>query len=141
RTAPGRPYPAAPDQVLGCYVHLEHDSRAGQGAELRLLVDHGSWGLLPVPVLLTQPTLAWSAAKIGAEVGGAPWPGDTLVADMNRVLAWWVWPLLGALLDHDTQLTKTAVLDGADVDPNVRSAEVWQITNTRPPVLTPVERA
>ena len=124
-------------EVYGCYVHLEYDARPGQGAELRLLADHSHWGLVPVPVLLTQPTLAWSAAMLTAEGAGTPLARD--MADVGQVLAWWVWPLLGALLDHDTQLTKTAVLDGAEVDPNVRSAEVWQITNIRPPVLTPVE--
>jgi hypothetical protein len=129
----------APDrnQVRGCYVHLEYDARPGQGAELRLLVDHSDWGLLPVPVLLTQPTLAWSAARLAAEGAHLPMARD--LADFDRVLAWWVWPLLGALLDHHTQLTKTAVLDSADADPNVRGAEIWQITYTRPPVLAPAK--
>jgi len=117
--------------------HLEYDTRPSQGAELRLLVDHSDWGLLPVPVLLTQPTLAWLAARIAAEGAHLPMAGD--VADFERVLAWWVWPLLGALLDHHTQLTKTAVLDSADADLNVRGAEVWQITYTRPPVLAPAK--
>ena len=132
----------APDQnqVRGCYAHLEYDTRPGQGAELRLVVDHSDWGLVPVPVLLTQPTLAWSAAQIAGEGAQLPPGMADDVADLQRTLAWWVWPLLGALLDHSTQLTKTDVLAGADVDANVRGAEVWQITRTRPPVLKPPQR-
>ena len=118
------------NHVRGCYAHLEFDTRPGQGAELRLLVDHSDWGLYPVPVLLTQPTLASSAAKIAAE--GAHLPKAREFADLDRVMAWWVWPLLGALLDHSARLARTDVLDGAEVDANVRGAEVWQITRTPP---------
>jgi hypothetical protein len=120
--APGR------NQVRGCYAHLEYDTRPGQGAELRLLVDHSDWGLYPVPVPLTEPTLAASAAKIAAE--GAPPRMARDFADLDRVMAWWVWPLLGALLDHSTKMTRTEVMDGADADVNVRGAEVWQISSS-----------
>jgi hypothetical protein len=130
-TCPGQ------NQVRGCYAHLEYDTRPGQGAELRLVADHSEWGLVPAPVLLTQPTLAWSAAQIAVEAARLPARQADDIADFGKALAWWVWPLLGTLLDHDTQLTKTAVFDGADTDPNVRGAEVWQITYTRPTVLAP----
>jgi hypothetical protein len=70
-----------------------------------LVADHSHWGLVPVPVLLTQPTLAWSAAALAAEGAGTPLARD--MTDLGRVLAWWVWPLLGALLDHGTQARRT----------------------------------
>lgn len=63
-------------------------------------------------MLLNQPTLAWSAAQLaGEQPGGVIGEG---AAGLSRVMAWRVWPLVGALLDHSTQLAKTMVLDGSD---------------------------
>lgn len=134
------PRPASPgvstDDVHGCYIHLEHDERPGQGAELRLLIDHAE-GLLPVPVLLSQPTLAWSAAQLAGE--GHDSVIDTAAADMSRIMAWWVWPLIGALLDHSTDLAKTMVLDTSATPVDARGAQVWEISYGHPaPRLSPV---
>jgi hypothetical protein len=43
---------------------------------------------------------------------------DQAVGETSRVTAWWVWPLVGALLDQSTHLAKTMVLDedGTPVD-------------------------
>jgi hypothetical protein len=124
----------------GCYVHLEHDPRPGNGPELRLLIDYGG-ELLPRPVRLDQPTLAWSDAALAAEDRGAGVPPDLLTAatGLARTAAWEVWPLIASLLTRDTILTRTMVLDGPGVGVNVRGAEVWQITYVHPPAtLTPV---
>lgn len=123
--------------VYGCYVHLESDHRPGQGAELRLLADTADSGLVPVPVILDQPTLAWSSSHLMQE---ASLLGPGLAEAMTgqaRLLAWLVWPLLGALLNHDTELTRTDVLDGENTAVDVRGTEVWQITYTRPGHLRP----
>jgi hypothetical protein len=125
-----RPDDATP-WVSGCYVHLEQDSRPGWGPELRLLADTDG-GLAPTAIHLDQPTLAWSAAAVaGLAPPGIPAATAEVAAQAGRLLAWWVWPLLGALLDQDTYLTRTAVL-GEDADPNVRGAQVYEITYTRP---------
>ncbi len=108
----------------------------GRRPELRLLADTGG-GLAPASIHLDQPTLAWSASAVaGVMAAGAPAGVADMAAQAGRLLAWWVWPLLGALLDEDTCLTRTAVL-GDDADPNVRGAQVYQATWTPPRHLHP----
>jgi hypothetical protein len=107
------PEPVASDEmaVRGCYVHLEQDPRPGWDPELRILVDVGD-RLVPVPIHLGQPTLTWSSVEAGprAAEGGAALEMAGAAMDESRLLAWWVWPLLGALLDPHMVLTRTDVL-------------------------------
>jgi hypothetical protein len=117
--------------VSGCYMHLEQDTRPGWGPELRLLADTDE-GLAPVPIHLDEPTLAWSVSAVAAVVAaGIPGEIADMTAQAGRLVAWMVWPLLGALVDKDGRLTRIAVL-GDDTDPNVRGAQVYQISYTVP---------
>ena len=45
---------------------------------------------------------------------------------------WWVWPLVGALLDQTTHLARTMVLGVGSVPVDARGAQVWEISYTRP---------
>lgn len=121
--------------VHGCYVHLEHDVNEDR-AELRLLVDVGTgWDeLTPVPIHLAQPTLTWSMTSvqrvIERHMAQVPVGAEALAA-YARTLAWFVWPLIGALLDQEAYLVGPRTLTGVD-DPMVDGAEVWELTYTRP---------
>jgi Transposase len=132
------------DSPLGhayrCYVHLEYDLQPGQGAELRILLDTGDQ-LAPVPVVLNQPTLAWSTGMIRMEqldAAGPPSPGVLEWQEtVQRLATWQVWPFAAALLDQDAALTRTAVLDRPDIAVDARGAEVWELTYGRPRHLKP----
>ena len=58
---------------------------------------------------------------------------------LTRVYAWWVWPLVGALIDHSTYLARTMVLDGGGTQVDARGSQVWEIAYGQPrPRLSPL---
>ena len=126
--------------IYGAYAHLEHDMRTG-AQELRLLADTGpTWeGLLPISVMLDQPTLAWSMATLSNNPVSRAMLGERFSArhaELARSLAWWVWPLLMTLTDPATYLIGPQPLPSQDV--NVRAGKLWRLSDqpSRPTSVT-----